>query len=85
MQFINETVRNAIRNGIDTPINADTWLRGYLTPGGTYILTQTETAARQNDNGRAHDMIAFDRYGNVHPLTPMINPDLLAEAHTVLS
>lgn len=84
MQLINETVRESIRNGVPTPKGADKWIQGYLTAGGTYILTQTPTAARQNDDERPHDLIAFDNYGRVHPLSPMLNPELLAEAETVL-
>lgn len=81
-QLISETVRNAIRNGVATEPGDDPFLRGYLTDGGTYILTQA--SGIQNDDDRPHDLVAFDNYGAVHPLSPALNPDLLAEARTVL-
>ena len=49
-----------------------TWVRGYVTPGGTYML---DSRGAHNDDGHDHDLIAVLADDTVVPVRINTNPD----------
>lgn len=55
---------------------------GYRTKGGGYIIAND---GKQNDSGKPRDMVYVWPGGGVVALTPMVNPDFVAEIEKLVA
>lgn len=73
------STRNAIRKRRSFE---DPHLIGYRTRGGTYMIA---AVGRWTDDGEDHDLIMIDIMGEVVPVRPTVNPDLVAHIREIIA
>lgn len=57
------------------------WLTSYITKGGTYVIA---SRGKTNDDGKPRDLVTVTRDGRALAMTPLVNPQLVAEVQAAL-